>query len=86
LLYHRPRARGFLSLFYTQDRTQELNITGWVKNLPDKRVEVYACGEVESLQRLREHLKQGPTFAKITAIECEELPFDDEYADFIITH
>ena len=59
----------------TQTEADKLGLNGWVKNLPDGRVEVMACGEKEKINLLQEWLKQGPDHARVTDVSLEELPF-----------
>lgn len=61
----------------TQDEAKALGLTGWVKNLPDGRVEVFACGDKPSLQKLYEWLQQGPQRAEVTDVTYEELPWEE---------
>lgn len=53
----------------TQKKAQTLNLTGWVKNLSDGRVEVLACGEKTAVEQLHDWLWQGPELAKVTQVE-----------------
>ena len=57
----------------TQRQAGLLNITGWVRNLPDGRVEGQATGDVAMLDTLREWLKQGPVAATVLKLEWEEI-------------
>lgn len=49
----------------TQRKAKELNLTGWVRNLADGRVEVLACGEETAVRALEQWLWQGPPRAKV---------------------
>jgi acylphosphatase len=49
-----------------------LGLTGWVRNTPDKTVEGMAEGPPEQVDALLSALKQGPRFAKVTALEHED--------------
>ncbi len=44
-------------------------LRGWVRNLPDGRVEVLAQGESEALEALREDLARGPSGSVVSGIE-----------------
>lgn len=61
----------------TQKKAQQLTISGWVRNLPDGRVEVMACGDKKDLEKLYEWLKQGPELAKVSGVSYEELPWQE---------
>jgi acylphosphatase len=68
----------------TLHQAKSLNISGWVKNLPDHRVEIMAEGDSEQLQHLVEWCKQGPRFAQVSDIEIKEQSATGEYTDFTI--
>lgn len=57
----------------TQDAANNLGLTGWVRNLPDGRVEVVACGEKAALKRLEQWLWQGPSRARVLRVEAREV-------------
>ncbi|EKD54699.1 MAG: acylphosphatase [uncultured bacterium] len=61
----------------TQDKANELDITGWARNLPDGRVEVLACGTLEKIAELCSWLKMGPELANVTDVTYEEIPWQD---------
>jgi len=78
----RGRVQGVFFRASTQAEAVRLGLTGWVRNLPDGRVEVLACGDPEDLERLREWLAEGPEHARVDDIELEERPFDDSLSSF----
>ena len=53
----------------TRREAENMGITGHVKNMPDGSVQVLACGEPGSLNRLGEWLKQGPPLAQVERVE-----------------
>ncbi len=63
----------------TRDLAREVGATGWVRNLPDGRVEVQAQGEPGVLDRVVAHCRTGPPQAGVTQVEISEVPpVDDE--------
>ncbi len=54
--------------YYTYRMARELGIHGYVRNLPDGRVEVYAEGSLEQLDRFRQTLAQGPPAAVVERV------------------
>ena len=56
----------------TRQQAELLNLTGWVRNLPDGRVEGRATGDEAVLDTLREWLKHGPYAATVLKLEWEE--------------
>jgi acylphosphatase len=56
----------------TAERALELGVRGWVKNLPDRRVEVVATGDVDAIAMLTRWLWQGPPRARVVSVTVEE--------------
>jgi acylphosphatase len=50
---------------------ERLGITGWVKNLPDGRVEAVISGRAEQLEKLIAWSRRGPPMARVTAVDSE---------------
>ncbi len=63
------RVQGVFFRAYTAKKATELNITGWVKNTNNNKVEVLAIGTEEQLKQLEKHLWQGPPTAEVTDIQ-----------------
>ena len=69
--------------FTTQQKARLLGIKGWVKNLPDGKVELEAEGREEDLNNLLLSLKE--TFAGlISSYTIKEEIYQGEYNDFQI--
>jgi acylphosphatase len=56
--------------------------TGWVRNLPDGRVEAVIEGEEDSVGRLVEWSKTGPAHATVERVELEWEPVSGEFSAF----
>jgi len=54
------------------DHADELGLTGWVRNESDGRVQVYAVGSPERLDRLAALLHKGPRMAIVRGVEERE--------------
>ena len=65
----------------TQKEAKKLGLKGWVRNLPDGRVEVFACGEKEQVLALYEWLKVGPPRSKVSEVTYEEAAWE-AFGDF----
>ncbi|WP_346798187.1 acylphosphatase [Halomonas sp. Bachu 37] len=57
----------------TQDQALKRAVTGYARNLPDGRVEVFMCGKKTAVRELSEWLWQGPEKAHVTHVEFEVL-------------
>lgn len=80
------KVQGVFYRDFTRRQAKRLNLTGWVRNLLDGRVEVLAEGEEEELKKLIEELKKGAPGAKVQEIKInwEEPTF--EFDDFEIIY
>ena len=61
------------------------SIKGFVRNLKDGRVEVYAEGEEDLIRELEKSLHKGPGMSEVTNVRIDEETPDGKYADFRIT-
>ena len=65
----RGRVQGVFYRGSVQARADHLNLTGYVRNLPDGTVEVWAEGERYQLEKLSEYLYVGPPAAKVDGVD-----------------
>lgn len=65
--------------FFAQRAAERLSISGYVRNLPDGRVEVYAIGPDSSLALLRAALERGPRAASVSEVVEEEAAIDPRF-------
>lgn len=70
------RVQGVCFRAATQSQASLLGLTGWVRNLPDGRVEVRAFGPADRLDELRTWLKKGPPMAHVLRLDCEAADFE----------
>jgi len=63
------RVQGVSFRYYTLLRAQELGLVGWVRNLPDRTVEVLAEGPRPALDQLVSFLWSGPPAARVTDVQ-----------------
>lgn len=85
-LFISGRVQGVFFRANTKKRARELGIKGWVKNLPDGRVEVMAEGEEEEVKELVEWCKSGSRHAEVTNVEVEYGEYQGELGDFEIRY
>jgi acylphosphatase len=73
--------------YFTQHEAGRLHVTGYARNLPDGRVEVYAIGTEEQLANLRIALERGPWGARVSEVGEEGASVDSQYTTgFVITY
>lgn len=58
----------------TKKKADELDLTGFVKNMPDGSVEIFAEGSTQSLKQLEEWCRTGPPKAKVSSVAVTEEP------------
>ncbi len=63
--YVSGRVQGVFFRARTREVAVRLGLCGWVRNLPDGRVEVLAEGSGEALETLLEFCRVGPTGARV---------------------
>ena len=65
------RVQGVGFRWFTERLANQLGVVGYVKNLIDGNVEVYAEGDEETLLLFRDRVSKGPNFSYVTNIsEC----------------
>ena len=67
LIHGRVQGVGFR--YFAQRAALELGLTGYVRNLDNGGVEVYAAGPEEQLSRFAALLRRGPRLAEVRAVE-----------------
>ena len=73
--------------YFIQDEAERLRLSGFVRNLRDGRVEVYAIGSAENLARLRTIIERGPRGAMVQHVAEESADINTKFAEeFSITY
>jgi len=73
--------------FFAQRSADRLGLAGYVRNLRDGRVVVYAIGQVEALRALRAELERGPRFASVSSVAEEDAEVEAQWSGgFSIEH
>jgi acylphosphatase len=65
--------------FFAQRVAEKLRVTGFVRNLWDGRVEVFAMGTSEQHKDLRRQLERGPMGSEVAQVREEPAALDPEY-------
>ncbi|MBU0514290.1 MAG: acylphosphatase [Proteobacteria bacterium] len=79
------RVQGVWYRASTQERAVGLGLTGWVRNLPDGRVEVLAQGPTDRIQALIDWCRQGPPLARVERIDVDWQPPGEPHSGFAIS-
>jgi acylphosphatase len=75
------RVQGVGFRYFVVREAQALGLSGWVRNLPDGRVEVLAHGEPDIVDALEGRLWEGPPHARVSAVEKRDAEAP-AYAEF----
>jgi acylphosphatase len=67
--------------YFVERTAASLGVNGYVRNLFDGRVEVYAIGNVEQIATFRNALRRGPRMASVQNVEEIDADFLREYAN-----
>ena len=68
------KVQGVFFRVSAKEKADELGITGEVRNLPDGRVEVVACGDEARVQQLIAWCHKGPPRAKVEKVMVNDAP------------
>ena len=59
------RVQGVFFRQGTDKKAKELEVFGWVRNLPDDRVEAIFEGDKDRVEKMVKWARRGPRFAKV---------------------
>jgi acylphosphatase len=70
--------------FFTQRVAAHHQVVGYVRNLPDGRVEAHAEGTPESIEGFKHDLATGPQYARVEQVEEVSIEPTGQYPTFRI--
>lgn len=69
---------------WVQSTAQQLGLTGWVRNIADKKAEVLIQGNAESYAVFRDRLKAESPVPDLTSVSCSALDYDKVHENFAV--
>lgn len=69
---------------WTQDAANLLGLTGWVRNIGDKKAEILIQGDPEAFSTFRERLKTESPVPDLTNVSCSAIEYDKTHDQFEI--
>jgi len=81
-VFVRGIVQGVLFRQKTLEFARSANVDGWVRNLPDGRVEAVFEGEEEAVAELVEFCRHGPPRAVVAGVEVSWEPYSGEFQNF----
>ena len=76
--------QGVFFRIETRHIAMKRNITGWVRNTFDGRVEAIFEGEKEDVEGLIEFCRNGPPEARVTKVDVQWGEYTGDFRDFKI--
>jgi len=80
------RVQGVCFRAYTQEKAEALGLTGWVKNLPDGRVEAVFEGEEAGVREMVKWCHRGPSYAEVTEVTAGAEEYKGEFNRFSLRY
>ncbi len=77
----RGRVQGVAFRWSTEEEARRLGVAGWVRNLPDGRVEAVFEGTAEAVEAAVAWCHYGPRLARVDDVDVREEP-PEGLADF----
>lgn len=73
-VYVSGKVQGVYFRATTRETAEGLGVAGWVRNLPDGRVEAVFEGDEDALEEMLAYCHEGPKRARVEDVEVEEAP------------
>jgi acylphosphatase len=74
------RVQGVGFRFFAERTASGLGLGGFARNLLDGRVEVYAIGDAQQLDALRDALRRGPRMAGVDRLDEQDAEVLPKYS------
>jgi acylphosphatase len=84
--YVSGQVQGVFFRAETADLARSLGLAGWVRNLPDGRVEALFEGEKEAVEKALDFCRRGPPGAHVGNLDVKWENWTGEFHDFRIIH
>ena len=82
--YVSGRVQGVGFRYFVKKHAEALAVVGYVKNLPDGRVEFLLQGNKAAILTLLENIRTGPSYSQVTGVTAEEF-ISDEISERFLT-
>jgi len=80
------RVQGVWYRGATRRFAEAAGVHGWVRNLPDRRVEAVLQGDRAAVERVIEFMSEGPPGAAVTGVAVSFRPAAEAYRGFDIRY
>jgi acylphosphatase len=80
------KVQGVFYRAETAAKARRLNITGWVRNLADGRVEAVFEGDETNVQKIIDFCRSGPPNAYVVDLDVRRREWTGEFRNFAIRY
>lgn len=74
--------QGVSFRYYTRELAQRLGVHGWVRNTHNGRVEAVFEGEKQTVERMLNFCRHGPSGASVTKVDVKWENYRGEFSSF----
>jgi acylphosphatase len=79
------RVQGVGFRYFVHDVARREGVSGYVRNLPDGRVEALVEGDFEAVTRVERAIRTGPGGARVEHVDADALTPSGKYTSFHVT-
>jgi acylphosphatase len=72
--------------YFVQDAAVREGVTGYVRNLPDGRVEALVEGDADAVTRVERAIQSGPRGARVEDVDVDVIEPSGAHRSFRVTH
>ncbi len=80
------RVQGVFFRMETLRAAERFGVYGWVRNLPDGRVEAVLEGDRQAVESLTDWCRKGPPRARVDEVRIESRPYEGRFSRFDIRY
>lgn len=80
------RVQGVGFRYFVREKAAECEVTGWVKNLPNGKVEIEVEGEEKDINCLIDYLKIGNGYSRTDQLNQSQVEPTTNFSDFTIRY
>jgi len=85
-IYVSGQVQGVWFRSCTQEMAERMGVCGWVRNLPDGRVEAVFEGDKDEVEVMVDFCRRGPPGAQVDDVEVKWEPYKGEFSGFGIRY